>query len=147
MWLEWCLHTCARNNSNQWGSSVNCSRWNKKTSNVQKLCVSHYLHESNKSQVDSVSNLDIVIAISNLTGYSNSYTKRCGKLSYYHKNIPSNPRTNSEVFTFKAKIEENTLADGNTNDFEIVDPLKYLSNIRRTLEMIFINCDIDLKLT
>ena len=48
MWLEWCLHTCARNNSNHWGRTGRCSRWKKQTSNVQQLCVIDYLHQSNK---------------------------------------------------------------------------------------------------
>ena len=48
MWLEWCLHTCARNNSNQWGRTGSCSRWKKQTSNVQQLWVIDYLHQSNK---------------------------------------------------------------------------------------------------
>ena len=36
---------------------------------------------------------------------------------------------------------------GGTKDVEIVVPLKYLSNFWRTLEMLLINCEINLILT
>ena len=42
---------------------------------------------------------------------------------------------------FKARIIERTPADGNTKNDEVVVPLW------RTLEMLFINCEINLKLT
>ena len=45
------------------------------------------------------------------------------------------------------KITGNTPADGNTKDFEIMVPLKYLINFWRTLEMPLINCEINLILT
>ena len=38
----------------------------------------------------------------------------------------------------------NTPADGNTKDVEIIVPLIYLSNFWRTLEMPFINCEVNL---
>ena len=41
------------------------------------------------------------------------------------------------------KITGQTDADGNQN-FEIIVPLKYLSNFWRTLEMPLINCEINL---
>ena len=36
--------------------------------------------------------------------------------------------------------------DDGTKNFEIMVPLKYLSNFRRTLEMSLINCEINLDL-
>ena len=36
----------------------------------------------------------------------------------------------------------NTPADANTKDFEIIVPLKYLSNFWRTLEMPLTNCEV-----
>ena len=52
--------------------------------------------------------------------------------------------TDSESFKSKIKITENTSANGNTEDVEIVVPLKYLSNFWRTLEMPLINCEVNL---
>ena len=40
-----------------------------------------------------------------------------------------------------------TPAAGNTKDVEIIVPLKYLSKFWRTLEMPFINCEVNLILT
>ena len=47
-------------------------------------------------------------------------------------------------FNFKAKITGQTDDDGEINNVEIMVPLKYLSNFRRTLEMPLINCEIEL---
>ena len=55
--------------------------------------------------------------------------------------------TDSESFKSKIKITENTSANGNTEDVEIVVPLKYLSNFWRTLEMPLINCEVNLILS
>ena len=53
----------------------------------------------------------------------------------------------SESFKSKVKITGKTPAAGNTKDVEIVVPVKYLSNFRRTLEMPLINCEVNLILT
>ena len=42
------------------------------------------------------------------------------------------------------KITGNTPADGSTKDVDIIVPLKYLSNFSRTLEMLLINCEVNL---
>ena len=55
--------------------------------------------------------------------------------------------TQSESFKSKIKITGKTPADGNTNDVEILVPLKYLSHFWRTLEMPLINCEVELILT
>ena len=47
----------------------------------------------------------------------------------------------------KIKITGKTPADGNTEDIEIVVPLKYLSNFWRSLEIPWINCEVNLILT
>ena len=54
---------------------------------------------------------------------------------------------NTDSFNFKAKITDQTNDDGETNNVEIMVPLKYLSNFWRTLEMPLINCEIELILT
>ena len=52
----------------------------------------------------------------------------------------------TDSFKFKAKITGQTGNDG-TKGFEIIVPLKYLSNFWRTLEIPLINCEVNLILT
>ena len=47
----------------------------------------------------------------------------------------------------KQKLTGNALADGNTRDFKVIVPLKYLSNFWKTLEVWLINCEINRILT
>ena len=60
---------------------------------------------------------------------------------------PNDNFADSESFKFKIKITGNTPADGNAKVAEIIAPLKYLSNFWRTLEMLLINCEVNLILT
>ena len=53
---------------------------------------------------------------------------------------------NSASFKFKEKITGLT-GDEGTKNVEIMVPLKYLSNVWRTLKMPLINCEINLILT
>ena len=41
-------------------------------------------------------------------------------------------------------LQKNTPADGNTKNVEVIVPLKYLSNLWRTLEMALINFEVNL---
>ena len=52
----------------------------------------------------------------------------------------------SDSFNFKVKITGRT-GNAGTKDFEIMVPLKYLSNFWITLEMLLINCEDNLILT
>ena len=60
---------------------------------------------------------------------------------------PNNNLADSESFKCKVKTTRNTSADGNTKDVEIIVPLKYLSNFWKALEMLLINCKVNLILT
>ena len=74
----------------------------------------------------------------------------------YSKDIPAVDNNNAIVnfvennltdsFNFKVKMTGQTGGNG-TKGVEIMVPLKYLSNIWRTLEMPLINCEINLILT
>ena len=91
----------------------------------------------------------------NLTNYSDAYWKTSGGLwQYYRDELPLNNNANiidfpadnnSASFKFKQKAAEKT---GNfaTKDVEIMVPLKYLCNFRRTLAMPLINYEISLQL-
>ena len=101
----------------------------------------------NNTQVDNVKYLDIVMPMYNLIDYSDNYAKTSGSLWWYHKDIPNDNMTNSESFKFKARITGRTPAVGNTKHFEIVVQLKRLINFWRTIEILLINCEINLQLT
>ena len=99
--------------------------------------------------------IDIVMPMYNLIEYRDNYLKRSGSLWQYCKDIPAdnknaivnfaeNNLTNS--FNFKAKMTGQT-GDNETKNVEIMVPLKYLSNLWRTLEISLINCEINIILT
>ena len=83
----------------------------------------------------------------NLTEYSDNYSKTSGSLWQYHKDDPNDNIEKSESFRNKIKITGKTPSNGNTKDVEIIVPLNYLSNCWRTLEMLLINCEVNLILT
>ena len=62
-------------------------------------------------------------------------------------NIVDINRVNAtDLFNFKVKITGQTNDDGEIDHGEIVVPLKYLNNFCRTLEMLLINCEVNLDL-
>ena len=83
----------------------------------------------------------------NLIGYSDNYSKTSGSLWQYFRDKPNDDSTDSESCKSKMKITGNTPADANTKNVEIMAPLKNLSNFWRTLEMLLINCKVNLILT
>ena len=93
----------------------------------------------------------------NLIEYSDNYSKTCGSLWQYCKDIPAvddngdnvifNRANDTDSFNFKSKIIGETNDDGDIENVEIMIPLKYLSNFWRTLEMPLINCEVELILT
>ena len=65
----------------------------------------------------------------------------------YYRDEPNDNVTDSESFKSKIEITGKSLAAGNDKHAEIMDPLKYLGNFWRTLEMPLINCEVNLILT
>ena len=114
------------------------------------------ISEINNMQIDNAKDIDIVMPMFNLIEYSDNYAKTTGSSWQYCKDIPVRNNNNQIVnftannptdsFNFKAKITGQTDDDG-TKDVEILVPLKYLSNFRRTLEMPLINREVNLILT
>ena len=92
----------------------------------------------------------------NLIEHSDNYSKTSGSLSQYCKEIPAvynagnivdfDGANATDAFNFKTKITGKTNDDRIIN-FEIMVPLKYLSNFWRILEMPLINCEVKLILT
>ena len=101
----------------------------------------------NNTEIDNVKDIDIVMPMYNLIEYSDNYSKTSGSLWQYYKDNPNDNLANSELFKYKVKITGKTPAEGNTKDVEIIIPLKYLSNFRRTVEMPLFNCKGNLELT
>ena len=98
----------------------------------------------NNTQADDTNDIDVVIPLYNLIEYRDIYSKISGRLFQYYRDIVldftnniigflSNNST-SILFKFKRKITGKTGND-DTKVSEIV-PLKYLSNVWRTLEML-----------
>ena len=134
----------AANNTNKKVIFKNCAPFTN--------CIS----EINNTQVDNAKDIDIVMSMYNLIEYSDNYAKTTGSLWQYCKDIPARNNNNeitlftggntTDSFNFIVKITGRTGDDG-TKDVEIMVPLKYLSNFWRTLEMPFINCEVNLILT
>ena len=70
----------------------------------------------------------------NLIEYTDNYWKTSGSLWKYYKDDPNENITQSESFRSKIKITGKSPADGNTNNVEIIVPLKYLSNFGELLK-------------
>ena len=115
------------------------------------------ISKMNNTQVDNAKHIAIVMPMCNLIEYRDNYSKTSGSLWQYYKDIPAvningdifvfNGANATDSFSFKGKITAQTDNDGETNNVEIMVPLKYLSNFWRTLEMSLINCEVDLILT
>ena len=101
----------------------------------------------NNAQIDNAKDIDIVIPKYNLIEYSDNYSKTFGSLWQYHSDEPNDNLADSESFKSKIKITGKTPAAGNEKDVEVMVPLKYPSIFLRTLEMLFINCKVNLFLT
>ena len=135
----------AANNTNEKVIFENCAPFTN--------CIS----EINNTQIDNAKDIDIVMPMYNLIKYSDNYAKTTGSLWQYCKDIPARNNANNAIiifsednitdsFKFKVKFTGQTGDDG-TKDVAIMDPLKYLSNFSRTLEMPLINCEVNLILT
>ena len=105
------------------------------------------ISEINNTQVDNAKDIDIVMPMYNLIEYSDNYAKTTGSLWQYFRDEPDDNLEDSESFKSKIKITGKTPDDDNEKDVEIIVPLKYLSNVWRTLEMPLINCEVNLILT
>ena len=101
----------------------------------------------NNTDIDNAHDIDILMPMYNLIEYIDNYLKTSGRLWQYYKDDPNDNLTDIESFKSKVKITGKTPKNGNTKDFEIIVPLKYLSNFWRTLEMPLINCEVNIILT
>ena len=87
----------------------------------------------------------------NLIDYSDNYSDTSGSLWQFKRDEIINHAdvtnyNNAPSFKYKASIIDDTEKNGTKNGVKIVVPLKYLSNIWRSLEIPLINCKIELSL-
>ena len=110
----------------------------------------------NNTEVDDAHDIDVVMPMYNLIEYSNNYSKTSGILWQYCRdelalavngdiNEFNAANATNNLFKIKEKVTGKTGSNG-TKNVELMVPLKYLTNFWRTLEMSFINCQINLNL-
>ena len=121
----------------------------------------------NGELIEDADDLDIVMSMYNLLGYSKNYRKIIGSLYNYYRdelsddaddnNFDNNKVVNSNTFKYKNKIIGNTYnvnagADGydvnknGTQEVELAIPLKYLGKFWRALNIPLISCEVSLEL-
>ena len=106
--------------------------------------------------VDTADNLDIVMPVYNFIEYSDNYQDSSATLYQYKRDeppegdpIPNLAVDNSSSFKYKVELLGDPVVANNIarRNVKVVVPLKYLSNLFRSLEMPLINCKTKLNLT
>ena len=84
-----------------------------------------------------------------LLEYSKNYRKTTGSLCNYYRDEASNPlSSNSESFKYKTRIIGKTAENNDSlTDVKVVILLKHLGNFWRALNILLINCKVELTLT
>ena len=111
--------------------------------------------EVNDEHVNTAENLDIVMLMYNLIGYSDNYQDLSATLCQYKRDEPPDAlatnltRDNSNSFKYKVELLGDAVHAGGIarRNVKVAVPLKYLSNFFRSLEIPLINCKIKLNLT
>ena len=120
---------------------------------IFKICApfTNCITEINNAETEYAEHIDIVMPIYNLIKYSDAFSKTSGRSWQDYRgqpaldsngniiDFPAN-NNNSVAFKFKHQITGKT-GNGGTKMVNIMVPLKYLSNLWRTLEMALINCE------
>ena len=114
---------------------------------ISKKCavLTNCISEINNTLVEIAKDLYVTMATHNQGEYNNNYTKRSASLWHCHKDDPYDNITDSESFKFKSELTNNS-NKLSIADIELAVPLKYLSNFWRTVEILPINCEINLTL-
>ena len=112
------------------------------------------ISQINGIKIDNAEDLDVMMPTYNLLEYIKNYKKTTGSWWNYYRDEPNSGINNnithsilnSESFTYKANFMENGVKHNNLtkNDVKIVVPLKYLSNFWRSLNILLINCEVEL---
>ena len=107
--------------------------------------------EINDTFVDYADFIDITMPVYNLIEYSDNYSDTSGSLWNFKRdeiinNADVTNDDNAPSFKYKANLIGNTENNGRKNGVKIAEPLKYLSNFWRSLEMPLINCKVEISL-
>ena len=85
-----------------------------------------------------------------LLEYSDNYQNSTGSLYQFKRDEPldnnADVGNNTTSLVYKSKLIKGT-DDNNVNNVKLVVPLKHASNFFRSLELLLVNCKIDLELT
>ena len=133
--------------------SIRITRGNENTKVVFKNCApfKEYRTGINKTFIDEAEHINIAMPMYNLTGYSDNYFDTSGSLRQFKRDEieENNDLTvdNSSSFKYKSNIIGNLSLAETKNNLKIVVPLKYLSNLCRSLEIPLINCKVELSLS
>ena len=136
------------------------NRRNKKLTFKNNAPFRSCISKINITFVDNAEDDATVKPLYNLLEYSDNYSMASGSLwNYYRDEVNdyanenvnnfriSNKTTAGKSLAYKTKIIEKMPADDNTLDTEVVVPLKNFSNFWRFLNLILINCEIELDLS
>ena len=134
------------------------------TNNVNKKVIfkncapfTNCISKINNTEIENVQYIDIVMPMHNLIEQSDNNSKTSGSLWRYCKEIPAvnndgdianfDGATAIDSFSFKTKITGQTGNNGRIDNVEVMVPLKYVSSFWRNLEMLPINCEVEIILT
>ena len=160
MWLQWRIYILVKGNisvNSIAGAGADANNTNKKV--IFKNCApfTDFIGKINSTQVDNTKDIDIVMSMDNWIEYSDNFSETSGSLWQYCKDIAAvnknvdtadfNGANATDSFKFKTNITGQTDNSGRIDNVEIMVPLKYLSNFWKTLEMLLINCEVNLILT
>ena len=103
----------------------------------------------NITLVGNAKDLDIVMSMFKLIQYIDNYAKKSGSLWRYCREESEDDLRDSESSRFNSRFKNNFYHSDNvgTVKIETVGPLKYLTNVWRTLKMSLINCELNLTLS
>ena len=136
------------------------NRRNKKLTLKNNAQFRSYTSKINNTFIDNAEDVGIVILTNNLLEYRDNYSMASGSFWNYYRGkmndnaneTVANYRLNnsktitSKSFEYKTKTIASTSDNDNKFDTEVVVPLKYLSNLWRSLNLVLINCEVELDL-
>ena len=117
----------------------------------------------NNKLIDNAEDLDIAVPVYSLLEYSDKYSVTSRSFWNYYSDkvfddaiknneagnytINNNKKTASKSFEYKIKNIESTPANNHELDTEVIVPLKYLGNLWKSLDLIFIIGEKELDLS
>ena len=119
----------------------------------------NFISKINSVKIDNAEDLEVVMPTQNLLEYCKNYRKTAASQWNYYRDEPSDIlSSDSESFKYNTCITANTYNIGIgeagynankvvKNETEVVIPLKHLSNLWKSLNILLINCEVELIFT